>query len=77
MLLALSKEMGTDWKTMTQRPTVNNRCKKCYAEAIAAEGKQCAYRVTFVTDDGEETLPMCDYASVSNRFLPEDFTIFL
>jgi hypothetical protein len=77
MLLALSKEMGTDWETMCHRPTVNNRCKKCIATPIPAEGKQCAYRITFVTDEGEETLSMCDFASASNRFLPEDFSIFV
>ena len=77
MLLALSKEMGTDWETMCHRPTVNNRCKKCIATPIPAEGKQCAYRITFVTDEGEETLFMCDFASASNRFLPEDFSIFV
>ena len=77
MLLAMTTQLGTSWEVMTQRPTVNGLVKKCKATPIAKDGMLCCYDVTFYTKNSEETIPMCDFASASNRFIPEDFSIFV
>ena len=77
MLLAMTTQLGTSWETMMQRQSLNDRVQKCKAIPTAKEGMLCSYDVTFTTKNGEETLPMCDYATASNRFIPEDFSIFI
>ena len=77
MLMALSTELGTDWETITKRPTVNATALSCTAEEMDREDMLCKYQVTFHTKDAKETIPMCDYASASNRFKEKDFSIFV
>ena len=77
MLLALSVELGTDWETIVNRPSINEVCTECTAKPVAHDGMLCSYEVTFQTKNKTETLPMCDYASASNRFQENDFSIFV
>ncbi|MBQ9761365.1 MAG: glycoside hydrolase family 127 protein [Clostridia bacterium] len=77
ILLALTTQLGTDWRTITERATVNGKCKQCTATPTNHEGMLCSYDVTFEIENGTETLPMCDYASASNRFVENDFSIFV
>ena len=77
VLLAMTTQLGTSWKYMLERPTVNGICKSCTAEPVEKEGTIACYNVTFETAEGKETIPMCDFVSASNRFIPEDYSIFV
>ena len=77
ILLSMTTQLGTSWEYMITKPTVNGLVKKCKAVPTATDGMLCSYDVTFYTKDSEETIPMCDFASASNRFIPEDFSIFV
>lgn len=77
MLLAMTPQLGTAWKEIVERKSVSGRCEECKVEPIDNQDTLACYRVTLKTADGVETFPMCDYATASNRFIPEDFSIFI
>ena len=76
-LLSMSTQLGTTWEEMLQKETVNNRTTSVTAEPISCDGTLACYRVTLQTEKETQIIPMCDYASASNRFQPNDFSIFI
>lgn len=78
MLLSMTTQLGTSWQEMIERKTVNMICKSCVATPTDHANTICSYDITVETTDGHtETIPMCDYVTASNRFIPEDFSIFI
>ena len=77
VLLAMSTRLGTEWKEMSSDITVDGRFTSCKAEPFEAHDTLAAYNVIFETDTGRKIIPMCDYVSASNRFISEDFSIFV
>ena len=77
ILLAQSAELGATPDDMFGDFTVRGKSFECEATCLAREDSLARYELRLKVDGGEKTLHMQDFATASNRFMPEDFTIFI
>ena len=77
ILLAVSAELGAKKEDMFGDFTVNGQDVQ-YEFLRRARGSSLSrYDLKLSFDGREKTLPMQDFASASNRFIPDDFSIFI
>ncbi len=80
VLLALSRDLESTKEEIIDRKTVFGKNAICTATAKNSNHALCEYDVTFTYPDGtSETLPMCDFASASDKIEHKDYryTIFI